>query len=66
MSEESMIRRPQALRQVAVVQVEKVFWVGSKNVVDGANGVRASGLDWKYLHIQLEPDELPQKGFDHW
>lgn len=56
-----MIRRPQDLRQVAVVQSEKV---GSENVLDGVNGVRASGLDWKYLHIQLESKELPQNGFD--
>ena len=61
MSDESMIRRPQDLRQVAVVQAEKV---GSENVLDGVNGVKASGLDWKYLHIQLESKELPQNGFD--
>lgn len=40
------MRRPQDLRHEAVVQVEKV---GSENALDGVNGVKASGLDWKYL-----------------
>lgn len=42
MLEESTIRKPQDLRQDAVVQVEKV---GSENLADGVNGVKASGLD---------------------
>ena len=46
MLEESTTRRPQDLRHEALVQVEKV---GSENVWDGVNGVKASGLDWKYL-----------------
>ena len=51
MPEESTIRKPHDLRQDAVVQLEKV---GSENAVDGTKGVRASGLDWKYLHVLLE------------
>ena len=51
MPEDSTIRRPQDLRHEAVVQVEKV---GSENALDGVNGVKASGLDWKYLQVQLE------------
>lgn len=42
MLEESTTRRPQDLRHEAVVQVKKV---GSENALDGANGVKASGLD---------------------
>lgn len=40
------MRRPQALRQEAVVQVEKV---GSEKAAEGWKGPRASGLDCIYL-----------------
>lgn len=51
MREESTTRRPQDLRHESVVQVEKS---GSENALDGANGVKALGLDWKYLQVRLE------------